>query len=400
MRRLRRAQCRDAHKNRRFRRRARLWRAAGTAAAIAVGSSASLAVSPPAPYPEGHKIPVKQDADADLLSGREEYAIGYRPFAADQNRNGIRDGVELAMRCAAAIERLPTREDVTDPTETYKWHDAQRGLETCEVCGATVNMGPAGIVNPRLGIKVDCPMIALHYMEHGSFSYDGDLREGRLDVPALLRALEIRYPYEPNEHQLPLDYAVNQVGQLAPDANDLDGDLHADSEELAIKTDLHDADQNNNLLLDGAEYAQQMAAVIDALPEYTSQEHPGKELHKIGWFQYGLEYCDVCGEVVNMGFWQIVNPQLGASMDVHVITCHYMQHGSFSYHGNAFEGDPLHAGRVDIAQLAAILEMPRRCGDLGTLYAPGDANEDCQTNLADIAELADRWLESTDTGTD
>ncbi|UCG59336.1 MAG: hypothetical protein JSU70_07455 [Phycisphaerales bacterium] len=397
MRRLRRAQLRDAHRNRRFRRGAI---AAGTAAAIAIASGASLAKDPPNIPPESHKIPVTGDADADLVSSREEYAIGYRPFAADQNRNGIRDGAELAMRCAAAIEQLLLEEDVTGPNETYKWHMAQRGLETCDVCGETVNMGPAGIVNPRLGIEVDCPMIALHYMEHGSFSYDGDLRQGRLEVTALLRALEIRYPCEPNEHQLPLAYVVNQVGQLAPDANDVDGDLLADSEELAIKTDLHDADQNNNLLPDGVEYARQIAEVIDALPEYTPQEDPGEELHKVGWFQHGLEYCEVCGESVNMGYWQIVNPRLRTSMDVYVITCHYMRHGSFSYHGNVFEGDPLHTGRADIARLAAILEMPRHCGDLGTLYAPGDTNEDCETNFADLAELVDRWLQSTEPGQD
>jgi len=52
-------------------------------------------------------------------------------------------------------------------------------------------MGPAGVVNPQLGIDVYCPLIAIHYMKHGSFSYAGDVHNGRIHVAALVQALEM-----------------------------------------------------------------------------------------------------------------------------------------------------------------------------------------------------------------
>ena len=142
--------------------------------------------------PDEHELPVSQDADADLLANKEELAIGYRVFEPDQNRNEVPDGVELAKRCAAVINQLPWPNEVTDPNETYKWGGAQLGLEACDICGELMGMGPGGIVNPRLGINVECNIyMAIHYMEHGSFSYSGDAGAGRIDVPALMKVLEM-----------------------------------------------------------------------------------------------------------------------------------------------------------------------------------------------------------------
>jgi len=289
-------------------------------------------------------------------------------------------GVELAKRCGVVIEQLPWEDEVTDPNQTYKWCALQYGLETCDVCGATVNMGPAGIVNPRLGLRVDCPLIAIHYMEHGSFGYEGDEHEGRLDVGALLRALEIRFPYDPNEHQ------------LAVDGNDLDEDFLTDSEELAAGYNLYNSDQNNDLSIDGIELAGQCAEVISELPVLDPN---GPEVlysvYKESFLQRGLETCEVCGVTVNMGYWKITNAKLGLSIEVPDIVCHYMGHASFSYSGDVHGN-----GRIDVALLVKILEMPRRCGDLGTIYSPVDLNEDCQVNLADLAEFVEQWLEHTD----
>jgi hypothetical protein len=246
-------------------------------------------------------------------------------------------------------------------------------------------------------------------MEHGSFSYDGyyfdpnDPVEGRIDVTALLQALERRYPYEPNEHQLPLDYVVDS-NRLAPDANDLDGDLLADSEELAAGYNLYDADQDEDLTPDGIKLAEQCHRAIDELPIYNPYgggQEPN-EPYKVNYFQYGLERCEICGESVNMGWWQIVNPKLGLSIDVYDITCHYMSHGSFSYSGTHIDPpyDPFHTGRIDLALLVEVLEMPRQCGDLGTLYLPGDYNKDCKEDFKDFADFADKWLNSTEPGQD
>jgi len=378
MRRLKRAQQRDARERKTFKHRAVVT---GAAAAITLGAGFELNKAVAANVPDKHQLVVKQDADADLLTEREELAIGYKPFVADQNRNGIPDGVELAARCAAIIAQLPWEADAA-PGATYKWHTPQFGLETCDICGETVNMGPAGIVNPKLGLNVDCSLIALHYMEHGSFSFAGDIHIGRIDIPALMRALEVRFPEEPDEHQLPVA------------SDDLDGDLLTDNEELAAGYNLYDADQDNNLVPDGIDLAKQCGEVIEALPVHEPNAPGVDELYKADFRQRGIELCEICGESVNMGYWQVINPKLGLSLEVPDIVCHYMQHGSFSYWG-----DRHGKGRIDVALLAKILEMPRRCGDLGTIFAPADLNQDCKTDLADLAKLAERWLDSTEPNT-
>jgi hypothetical protein len=110
-------------------------------------------------------------------------------------------------------------------------------------------------------------------MEHGSFNYAGDIQRGRIDVPALMRALELRFPGEPDEHQLPVS------------ANDLDGDLLTDNEELAAAHNLYDADQDKDLTPDGIELATQCAQVIEALPVHEPNEPGVGELYKASFMQ-------------------------------------------------------------------------------------------------------------------
>ena len=359
--------------------------------------------------PDEHQMPVADDADEDLLANAEEYAIGYRPFDPDQNSNEIPDGVELAKRCVTVVKELPQKHEA-EPGETYKIEHALDGLEQCDICGRWIHMGGWEIVNPKLVLRYPdsndpldgmfLPDLALHYMEHGSFDCYGDYHQGRVDIARLIRVLAMRFPYDPNEHQLPLDYVVKGVGQLAPDANDLDGDLLADSEELAAGYNLYDPDQDEDLTPDGIELAEQCSQVIDGLPVYdprTDMPIPS-ETYKINFFQKGLELCEICGQSVNMGYWRIVNPKLERSIDVYDITCHYMSHGSFSYSGLQISPphEPFHNGRINIKALADILEMPRRCGHLGTIYLPADLDKNCKVNFKDVAKFADRWLDSTE----
>ena len=236
-------------------------------------------------------------------------------------------------------------------------------------------MGTMEIISPLLGLRVEFPILSLHYMGHGSFSYDGTTNTGRTNVPLLMRTLELRFPYDPNAHQLPVD------------AGDLDEDFLADSEELAAGYNLHDPDQDNDITPDGIELAKQCLEIVNQLPPY---EEGIAETYRVENEQWGQETCDICGAIRNMGFVTITNPNLALSIDLPYISLHYIGHGSFSYAGSS------NSGRVDIALLAKVLEMPRRCGDLGTLYLPADLNEDCRVNFTDFIELADKWLESTD----
>ena len=97
-----------------------------------------------------------------------------------------------------------------------------------------------------------------------------------------------------------------------------------------------------------------------------------------------------------MGFWRIVNPAQAKTMDVYDITLHYMRHGSFSFYGQRDDETIFHAGRPDVAGLWALLEMSRQCGDLGTLYAPGDINRDCQVDIRDLDAFLQGWLTYAD----
>jgi hypothetical protein len=389
MRRLRRAHQRKAKECSRLRRRAI---AAGTAAVIALGAGGSLNKALAVSKPDGHQLPVSRDADGDLLSNAEETAIGYLAFSHDQNRNTVADGVELAQHCAGVIDMLYSYIPETKmpiPYGPYKIHRAMFGSELCDICGQKVNMGGVEIFNPRVELQYPdpndpldgavLPELALHYMEHGSFDCFGDVHHGRVDIPRLLRVLETRFPQDPNDHRLPVDGA------------DLDGDLLKDTEELAAGYNLYEADQDDDLTADGIELAGQCARAIDSLPVFDPNGPEIHALHKVSFMQRGLETCDICGATVNMGYWQVTNLRLGLSIDVPVLSLHYMGHGSFSY-----AGDVHGKGRMDVALLVKILEMPRRCGDLGTIYLPSDANNDCRVDPADFLELVGRWLEDAD----
>jgi len=363
---------------------------------ITLGTGVTLRKALAAPIPDAHQLPVTQDADADLLSNAEELAIGYRVFNPDQNRNEIPDGAELAERCAAVVEELPIfvfGSPTPPPGETYKMSHALYGLEQCDICGQWIHMGGWEIVNPQLSLhypdpndRLDAtflPDLALHYMEHGSFDCYGDVHSGRVDVPRLLRALELRFPYDPNDHQLPVK------------GDDLDSDLLTDNEELEAGYNLYDPDQDDDLVPDGIELARQCGDVIAHLPIYEPNAPGVEEVHKVDYFQRGLEHCHICGTTRNMGYWGIINPKLGLSIEVPDILCHYMEHGSLSYSGDVHGKD-----RIDVPLLVKVLQMPRRCGHLGTAYLPGDSNRDCKLNFTDIAELTDKWLDSTDPGQD
>jgi hypothetical protein len=389
MKRLRIAYQKQAAKRNKFRQRAI---AAGTAAAITLGAGAGLnkALAKDKPGVITHQQPMAQDADADLLADVEETAIGYRPFITDQNRNEVPDGVDLAQHCAAVINELPAYYPDTVmpiPNETHKVVHALFGIERCDICGQEVNMGGVEIVNPNLGLSYPdpndplngmyLPDLALHYMEHGSFDCYGDVHTGRIDIARLLRTLELRYPEDPNEHRLAV-------------TDDLDGDLMTDNEELAAGFNLYDADQDDDLTDDGIELAKQCAEAVDALPVFDPNDPEVHAIYKATFMQRGLENCHTCGLAVNMGYWQITNLKLGLSVDVPVLALHYMEHGSFSYEGNVHE-----RSRIDLPALVKILEMPSRCGDLGTIYRPADLNRDCRVDSDDFVIFTEQWLQNT-----
>jgi len=230
MRRLRRAYQRNARqeakRRKKFKQRAI---AAGAVAAITLGAGVALNIAL-AHTPDPHELPVSQDADGDLLTDAEETAINSDVSDPDQNGNLIPDGVELAKRCETVFYQLPDYPP-SNPDEISKILYGPPVPEICDICGEIVYHFEARVVNPRLEFIVRFPPLALHYMQHGSFTYAGDENDGRVDVPALVQALELPLPYDPKAHQLPV-------------AEDTDGDLLADNEEQALAYLPFNPDQN------------------------------------------------------------------------------------------------------------------------------------------------------------
>jgi hypothetical protein len=134
-----------------------------------------------------HLLPVAGDTDGDLLMDQEELDIGTDPADRDENGNFIGDGMDQASIMFEKIDVLPYG---PLPDRSYKVDHMVWGQENCEICGHTVNMGFLEVTDPVKGLTVNIPYIGLHYMEHGSFSFDGTVNDGRADVADLHEILK------------------------------------------------------------------------------------------------------------------------------------------------------------------------------------------------------------------
>jgi len=288
-------------------------------------------------------LPVEMDADQDYLTGDEESRVGLLPNAADSDSDGVCDGVQLATELWSLAEALPR--EVSD-TEPYRQDVLMWGLETCGTCGQIVNMGFVQITNPAMRLVLDIPFIGLHFMEHGGFSYTGDIHTGRVNVPLLDAILRS----EPDVHWLAVD-------------GDADGDGLDNDEEVYFGTDPGQSDTDSDGIYDGVALAAGMRTAIEALP---NSECTG-ETYLIEHLQRGIETCDRCGEVVNMGYVEITNPLENLSVEIPFIGLHYLDHGSFSYSGD------LHQGRANVRLLETILKSEGRAHVLPVF---GDSDRD------------------------
>jgi hypothetical protein len=296
-------------------------------------------------------LPPEGDADQDYVTDEEELHVGTHPDSSDTDGDGVLDGVQLAQELWSVAEVLPRTEQEIEP---YRIDHPTFGLETCEKCGETVNMGIVVIINPDLDLSVEIPYVGLHFMEHGGFSYAGDIHAGRVNVP-LLHAL---LTSERDPHWLAVE-------------GDADQDGLTDDEEIGLETDPQKNDTDLDGIYDGVELAVHLRAVIDGLP---TSESP-TEVYLIEHFQWGIESCDACGETVNMGCVEIVNPMESLSIEIPCIGLHYMEHGSFAYAGD------LHQGRANAMLLHALLESD---GTAHLIALEGDSDGDGLTDEEEI----------------
>lgn len=269
-----------------------------------------------------------EDFDGDYLTYSEEVLLGTHlglPFGELPN------GPEEALRFSSIINSLP---ETSSNNFCYKQLHYTYGVENCHICGETLNMGYVSIHNPMRGISTDIPFVGLHYMEHGSFSYDGSTNSGRVDIELLKEVL------------VPFDTAHFAIET----ANDLDDDGLRDDYEEDFGTRINNSDSNGNQLVDGAEVAEGFIEEIAKLPVVGWGE---KLYRRTPYVEYqemdGVENCDICGMAVNMGNVRIVNPMKRMNMTFPIVGLHYLAHGRFSYGANSISGE------VDARQLNKIM---------------------------------------------
>ena len=269
----------------------------------------------------GHLLPVTLDADGDLLSDVEEGDLGTNPQVPDEDRNQVPDGIDLARKTAGAIAVLPVG-PVTAPG--FRLDFPLRGLERCDICGTNVNMGHLTVCNPLAQLYAKVPYIALHYLEHGSFSFAGDVHgKGRNEVRLLVDALHSSGP-----------------SHLLPVTGDTDGDGLRDVEESHFHLDKTLPDTDGDGVPDGFALADGFSDEITVLPRTTNPEcyvveHPLR----------GTVTCATCGATVNMGWLDVVNPREHLTVTVPYLAMHYLRHGSFAWSAQ----DRLNPCLLDIA---------------------------------------------------
>jgi hypothetical protein len=314
----------------------RLKRSLATAVSLtALGLVPAATLSVVADPPDPHVLALGDDADADFLRDGEEIVLGYDPSSADQNANGVPDGVDLAQRLSQTVDALPTAPSATNAFVTH--HEAF-GFENCLVCGDPVNMGFLEVCRPLENQTVEIPYVAKHFLEHGSFSYSGSLHSGRINPPLL-------------------NFILNTEGEghfiAEPAGTDADRDGLRDWEEPAFGSDPQKPDTDGNLLLDGVDTARELRHALEALPAVGRRDDgPLDRPFVVPQWMNGIETCPRCGEVQTMGLWEVIHPLTGESVTIPTMAIHYLEHGAFGWHGGELLGGQ---GRVDPRQLQAIL---------------------------------------------
>ncbi|MGQ9852244.1 MAG: T9SS type A sorting domain-containing protein [Candidatus Oleimicrobiaceae bacterium] len=279
------------------------------------------------------RLPPEVDGEDDGLPDASEERLAFSALVADTDGNGVVDGLEVSLNWAAEINALPSVCACAPPADrVYRVEHQAKGLEACSVCGALVNMGCLEIVNPMERFVVEMPYIALHYLEHGSFAYEGSVHGRGLEEP---RAIDCALRSPGGYHQLAVE-------------GDSDGDGLRDNEEATLGTNPAVPDSDGDGLSDGTSFAWRLYEAVQGLPSEPREDGPYVRHMMVR----GVEQCTICGQWVNMGYMRVINPALNDSLDLPYIGLHALEHGAFTYDGT------LHSkGRLDPLRLAQLLDL-------------------------------------------
>jgi hypothetical protein len=137
-------------------------------------------------------ITTSNDADNDGLNDDYEDDFCTQINNPDSNENQLVDGAEVAEALINTIAGLPVIEYNEEPLSDslYIEFGLMDGIETCDICGISMNMGDAHIVNPTKDTEIRFPIIGLHYLAHGRFAYGGSTNSGEIDALQLAQVLE------------------------------------------------------------------------------------------------------------------------------------------------------------------------------------------------------------------
>ncbi len=279
-------------------------------------------------HADDHWLPVENDADSDFLSYREEILLGTQEFflypsAADS----------IAKSYKTIIDFLPRK--VSDIT-CYAKDNYAYGVYPCPICGDRINMGEVIVYNPLHSLEIEIPYMAMHFMEHGSFSYMIGEEASRIDIELLK---EVSAPFD----------TQHLVVETASD-NDNDGLSNASEEHFDMSP--NNPYTNNIGIDDGQEITEAIVEHISDLPVVDYGGAPPTDQVYL-WYLLtdGTGTCSICGKSVDMGGVRIVNPMQETSIYIPIISLHYMAHGRFAYSGTA------NTGEVDPIELCTVLDI-------------------------------------------
>ncbi len=271
------------------------------------------------------------DDDNDQLENGEEPLLLTDPLDPDTDGDSLEDGPQVVEGLVATLSMLPREPREDGP---YVTENKLRGLETCDVCGETMNMGWITVINPLENISIDLPYIALHYLGHGGLGYSSDLHAGRT-LPTVLSSVL---------------YGTGGAHRI-PIGNDSDNDGLTDDEELALGYEPYDEDTDHDGVPDGPDLSIFLSQIIETLPE-----GPLPDGRYVIHFQtYGMYQCLTCGEFINMGWMDIHDPSSGGCASLSYYNLHFMKHGSFS------TDRPDLYGRKDPGELTSVLGISTGC---------------------------------------
>jgi hypothetical protein len=265
-----------------------------------------------------HVLPVEDDADSDYLSFGEEILSGNSMQSPDTDGDGVPDGIARAYAVGDLVGSLPQG---VQPDRCYRLDHCMDGVEYCEICGASIDMGFVEIVNPMRGSSMNLPFMCLHYLEHGGLSYLGTIHSGRLDYAQLKRILLA------TDESHPASMGCCQY-------EDTDDDELCTEEEIFLETDPTDADTDGDSVKDGPQFVEGLLEALSMLPREVTPDGP----YLSETLFHGVETCEVCGDVFNMGYVTVTNPLEGISLDIPCVALHYLAHGSTSYNGTVNDG--------------------------------------------------------------